>query len=117
MEKLRRDFLKERKAMEEAMKTVVSERKKPTIRPPPPPPPIHKKMIVDPQKLENSIKKACVPVVKNHIKILDKPPPPPPPRGTTSTPVIVAVCKAMNLNGTPCKCRAKVGKFCAKHAP
>lgn len=28
----------------------------------------------------------------------------------------VGCCSAMNLNGTPCKFKAKIGKFCQKHS-
>jgi hypothetical protein len=112
MEKLRKDFLKERMMM----KSIVFEKRPPTVaRPLPPqtvPPP---KMVIDPHKLEETIKKACIPVVRRSIQILDKLPDKPPEERKPV--VVVAVCKAMNLNGTPCKCRAKIGKFCAKHAP
>ena len=73
-----------------------------------------KKMCIDPTKLEETIKRACIPVARKEIKILDKLPVT---NVEISKPVIVAVCKAKNLNGTPCKCRAKIGNFGAKHAP
>ena len=114
MDKLRKEFIKERQMMAEAMKSVVIERRAP-IRPPVPPraPPL--KMGIDPHKLEETIKKACIPVVRKGIKILDKLPDR---NDEVAKPsVTIAVCKAKNLNGTPCKCRAKIGNFCAKHAP
>lgn len=126
MEKLRKEFLKERKMMAEAMKCVVIER--PKKKPSPPTPPIKTtttKMVIDPEKLEKTIRKACVPVQKKTITVIDAPPPPPPVHSHSSTAtasasaaakVVACKCKAMNLNGTPCKFKAKKGQFCAKHA-
>jgi hypothetical protein len=41
------------------------------------------------------------------------------PKAVTKTHVaakaVVLTCKAINLNGTPCKLRAKLGPFCMKH--
>lgn len=116
MEKLRRDYIKERKMMAEAMKDVVTERRPPPHMRNPLPATAPTKLTIDPHKLEETIKKACIPVVKKSIQVLDKVPPKPE-ENVKPKPVAIAVCKAMNLNGTPCKCRAKVGKFCAKHAP
>jgi hypothetical protein len=115
--KLRKDFMKERKDMIDIMKTVKSERSKTSavvrtvvvVQE-------HKKMEIDQEKLERSIKKACIPVEKKTIVFIDKPPAAPPVAETTPPPALV-LCAAKNLNGTPCKCRAKIGKFCAKHAP
>lgn len=73
------------------------------------------KLEIDPVKLEQTIKKACIPVEKRSIIFLDTIPikvavtPVP-------VPVPVSICQAKNLNGTPCKCKAKVGKFCTKHS-
>lgn len=117
MEKLRREFRKERKMLAEVMKSPEFKRvitKKP-VPPPPPPPPV--KFEIDPVKLEQTIKKACIPVAKKSIQVLDKVPTEQPKPVAESKPIAVVLCKAMNLNGTPCKCRAKIGKFCAKHAP
>lgn len=73
------------------------------------------KMEIDPVKLEETIKKAIVPIQKKCIVVLDEIP-----KKTTvaaaPAPVPVALCIARNLNGTPCKCKAKLGKFCAKHS-
>lgn len=76
----------------------------------------NKKMTIDNVKLETTIQKASVPIKKKEIVVLDFIPKTNVPE---STPVVktVEICKALNLNGTPCKCRAKIGKFCAKHAP
>ncbi len=120
MEKLRKEFLKEREMMKEVMKTVVIDRPKKTP-PPPPPPSIVAKMTIDPEKLEMSIKKACVPIPKREITVLDKPPAvavttAPAPTGAVVAKPVAALCKALNLNGTPCKFRAKKGHFCAKHS-
>jgi outer membrane biosynthesis protein TonB len=118
MEKLRKEFLKEREMMKEVMKTVVIDRPKKTP-PPPPPPSIVAKMTIDPEKLEMSIKKACVPIPKREITVLDKPPAvavTTAPTGAVVAKPVAALCKALNLNGTPCKFRAKKGHFCAKHA-
>lgn len=79
--------------------------------------PVKIKMEIDPVKLEETIKKAIVPIQKKCIVVLDEIP-----KKTTTTtpaataPVPVALCIARNLNGTPCKCKAKLGKFCAKHS-
>lgn len=71
------------------------------------------KLEVDPKKLEDTIKKACVPVEKKNIVFLESLP-----NKVTLAPVAkpIAICQAKNLNGTPCKCKAKVGKFCTKHS-
>lgn len=115
MEKLRKEFIKERKAMAELMKTVVTERHKKVVESLPPTTNTTK-MTIDPQKLEDTIKKACVPIVKKSIQILDKLPAKPDSSGPVAVKKPAVLCKALNLNGTPCKCRAKIGKFCAKHA-
>lgn len=116
MDKLRKEFAKERKLFEEKMKDVVIERKKKT--------PVaiveqqkQKKMIVDQKKLEETIKKACIPIPKKTIVVLDTVPVAKVSTVMAAAPVAVSICKAINLNGTPCKCRAKIGQFCAKHAP
>lgn len=113
MDKLRRDYILERKILADAMKLVLIERK-PSIHPTVPSRTQPPKMCIDPNKLEETIKRACIPVVRKEIKILDKIPVI---NVEIAKPVIIAVCKAKNLNGTPCKCRAKIGNFCAKHAP
>lgn len=114
--KLRKEFYNEQKAKRDMMKDIVIERK-----------PVNKteidttskfKMVVNPEKLEKTIQKACIPIQKKCINVLEKIPPtsnknPVP----NSTAVSVVICQARNLNGTPCKCKAKIGKFCAKHAP
>lgn len=73
----------------------------------------NKKMTVDQEKLEKTIQKAVIPIKKKEIVVIDFVP-------VVNThvpePKVVEICKALNLNGTPCKCRAKIGKFCAKHA-
>lgn len=40
-----------------------------------------------------------------------------PPKSLTrvATKAVVLTCKAINLNGTPCKLKAKLGPFCMKH--
>ncbi len=116
--KLRKEFAKERKNMIDIMNTVKSERStKPSVvvrtvvvv-------PENKKMEIDQEKLERTIQKACIPIQKKSIVFIEKPPAPPV-ATVAAPPVVVAICAAKNLNGTPCKCRAKIGKFCAKHAP
>ena len=72
-----------------------------------------KKMIIDPVKLETTIKKACIPIEKKNIVVLETLPKKVVP---VIVPVPIAICQAKNLNGTPCKCKAKVGKFCTKHS-
>lgn len=75
----------------------------------------NKKMKIDEKRLENTIQKAAsVQVKKKEIVQIDFIPSQP---VVTKAIVNVKICEAMNLNGTPCKCRAKIGKFCAKHAP
>lgn len=71
------------------------------------------KLEVDPVKLNHTIKKACIPVEKRNIVFLDTLPK----KVAVPAPVAapIAICQAKNLNGTPCKCKAKAGKFCAKH--
>ncbi len=120
MEALRREFMKERKMRESA---VHSARVKTTIN-------IaemnadkikmvqeiitNRKIQVYKQKLEETIKNASVPVPKRSIVVIDPVP-------FSSVPVkehvVVQICQSKNLNGTPCKCKAKVGKFCLKHLP
>lgn len=76
------------------------------------------KLEVDPKKLEETIKKACVPVQKKNIIVLETIPVFSAAAKPVAAPVApVAICQSRNLNGTPCKCKAKIGKFCAKHAP
>lgn len=113
--KLRKDFYNEQKAKNEMMKDVIIERKmisggggvSSTL----------KKMVIDPEKLERTIQKACQPVQKKCITFLEKPPVPSE-KVLQKNPVpVVLICQARNLNGTPCKCKAKIGKFCAKHVP
>lgn len=115
MDKIRREIMKERKIMDDILKSGLIERNNP-LRPRPPPTAQYKKMVIDPVKLEETIRKACIPVPRKTIQLLDKPPPPPVVRSESSSAKVVVACKAINLNGTPCKCRAKIGKFCAKHA-
>lgn len=72
----------------------------------------------DKEFLERTIQKACQPVKRHSIIVLDKPPVPmevssQQPKAVSSS----VICQARNMNGTPCKCKAKIGKFCAKHAP
>jgi hypothetical protein len=72
----------------------------------------------DKEFLEKTIQKACQPVKRHSIIVLDKPPVPvstssQQPKATPSS----SICQARNINGTPCKCKAKIGKFCSKHAP
>lgn len=73
----------------------------------------NRKMNIDTNKLESTIKKAAVPIKKKEIVVIDFVPVHKP----VVSVVAIELCKAKNLNGTPCKCRAKIGKFCAKHAP
>lgn len=75
------------------------------------------KLIIDAVRLEETIKKACIPVKKRSIVFLNEIP-------SQShvllnkKPPVTLICQARNLNGTPCKCKAKIlGKFCMKHAP
>lgn len=118
--KLRNDFKKERALMRKMISEAGEDMKRTSATPPPTVVPVvvvtatKFKLQVDPTKLEETIKKACVSIEKKNIVILDKPP------STTKVvathpPVPVAICQAKNLNGTPCKCKAKFGKFCTKH--
>lgn len=74
----------------------------------------NKKLQIDHKKLEETIKKAIIPVTKKSIVYIEN-----------IVPVAVAVqpkesiriCQSRNLNGTPCKCKAKFGNFCLKHKP
>ena len=109
---MRKEFIKERKAMRDMMKDVKIERtKNPSL--PHAPDQGKKKLEIDPAKLERTIQKACVPIEKKSIVFISEIPKP---KTATPIPVVIAICAAKNLNGTPCKCRAKIGKFCAKHA-
>jgi hypothetical protein len=36
---------------------------------------------------------------------------------TVARTTTVSSCKAVNLNGTPCKLKAKIGQYCMKHCP
>ncbi len=79
----------------------------------------NKKMIVDKTRLDNTIenaKKVYTNITKKPIVFLDEAPTVLLPSSEKPVHEIFSICKAMNLNGTPCKCRAKIGKFCAKHA-
>lgn len=116
MQKLRKEFARERLEFERLKKDIVFERLKKTEEVPPTVPPPSKKLEIDVEKLEESIKRACVPVEKHGIVFIEKPPTV---AASHKAPVatVVLVCQAKNLNGTPCKCKAKIGKFCAKHAP
>lgn len=35
----------------------------------------------------------------------------------TKAKACVSTCKAINLNGTPCKLKTKIGQYCMKHCP
>lgn len=82
--------------------------------------PLKAKIVFDEQKLNKTImnaKETYEKIKKKPIVVLDKNPVP-----STSAHVAtvapVAICRARNINGTPCKCKAtKFGKFCTKHAP
>ena len=111
--KMRKEFYNEQKMKKDIMSEVKIERTKPTLQ-------ITTtnekfKMTIDPKKLESTIQKACMPVKKKCIALIDTVPVLPP--HSHKNPVAVVFCHARNLNGTPCKCKAKIGKFCAKHAP
>lgn len=86
----------------------------------PPPIPAIKKLEIDPAKLEQTITKAVQSlslVPKKRIVFLEEAPKKKPEATAKTTgPTVVQLCIARNLNGTPCKCKAKLGKFCAKHA-
>lgn len=114
--KLRDEYKKELAERKRIMKDVVIERKKIITENPLTP---LKKITFDSQKLDNSIAKAIETseaLKKKPIVVLDKIPSNNNP--VVSAPVPVTICKARNLNGTPCKCKAvKFGKFCAKHTP
>ena len=61
------------------------------------------------EKYEKMKKKTIIVLDKNPVQLSAVAAP---------TPVTVAICRARNINGTPCKCKAtKFGKFCTKHAP
>jgi hypothetical protein len=118
--KLRQEYKKEKMLMSKAVKDAGDDmlRKRTTIHKPPlmtTTAPTNFKLDVDPVKLDHTIKKACIPIEKRNIVFLDTLPkkvdqvvvP-------VHTPIII--CQAKNLNGTPCKCKAKSGKFCTKHS-
>lgn len=71
----------------------------------------------DKEFLERTIQKACQPVKRHSVIVLDKPPVPVATSSQQPKAVSSSICQARNMNGTPCKCKAKIGKFCAKHAP
>jgi hypothetical protein len=77
----------------------------------------NKKMKIDSTKLVNTIAHASVPVKKKAVVVIDFIVPPPTAAVSSKSATPDSICQAKNLNGTPCKCRAKIGKFCAKHAP
>ena len=115
--KLRQDYKKEQFLMRKLISDAGDDMFRTSVRKEPVAP-IHTvkyKLEVDPVKLEASIKKACVHVEKKSIVVLKDQPV----KSTTTAKhhvVVVAICQSKNLNGTPCKCKAKVGKFCTKHA-
>ena len=117
--KLREDYKKELAERKRIMKDVVIERKKPIITNPSSD--THKKITLDSQKLQETISKAIETsesLKKKPIVVLDKIPSSSHNNPVVAAPVPVTICKARNLNGTPCKCKAvKSGKFCAKHTP
>lgn len=118
--KLRQEHKKELAIRKQLMKDVVIERKK-KVHVDVSPPPSYKKIEIDSQKLQETIAKAIdtsESLKKKPIIVLDKIPSNDNPV-VPATPVApVTICKARNLNGTPCKCKAvKFGKFCAKHTP
>lgn len=82
--------------------------------------PLKDKIVFDEKKLEKTIKNAketYEKMKKKPIVVLDKNQIPST-SARVSTAVPVAICRARNINGTPCKCKAtKFGKFCTKHAP
>lgn len=112
MEKLRNNFLKERSVNPWRMNRDECTHHHRT----PPPSQEYKKLVIDPEKLERTIQKACVPIPKKSIEFIDKVLKPNPVVFVSTPPVTAIICSAKNLNGTPCKCKAKIGKFCAKHA-
>lgn len=73
--------------------------------------------IMDPLRLQASIdrvnqKYKSLKVVK--IIVLDDVPK----QATrTAAAAVAGTCKAMNLNGTPCKLKSKIGHYCMKHCP
>ncbi len=69
------------------------------------------------EKLQRTIRKACVKIPRHTTILLTEIPKPATVavKEPTATPS-VSICQARNLNGTPCKFKAKCGKFCAKHA-
>jgi len=118
--KLRHEFKKEKALMKKMMADAGDDmiRKPGTgrISLPLPVPAAHRvKLTIDPIKLEQTIKKACIPIEKKSVVVLENVPPPVATAAVAHV-CVVAVCQARNLNGTPCKCKAKVGKFCAKHS-
>ena len=55
---------------------------------------------------------------KRTMIVLDKTPIVQIPSVVVAVAPVITICKARNINGTPCKCKAtKLGKFCTKHAP
>ena len=117
--KLRDEYKKEIAERKRIMKDVVIERRKPIITTSSSSD-TQKKLTLDSQKLQETIAKAIETsesLKKKPIVVLDKIP------SSHNNPVVpvpvpVTICKARNLNGTPCKCKAiKLGKFCAKHTP
>jgi hypothetical protein len=120
--KLRQEFKKERDIMNKMIENARDDMVRKKTSPPRVTVPVELtvvtkfKLEVDPTKLEETIKKACVPVEKKNIVFLESLPKKTPTPSAASQPKPVAICQARNLNGTPCKCKAKVGKFCVKHS-
>jgi hypothetical protein len=75
---------------------------------------MNKKLQVDTLKLEESIKKAIIPITKKSISYIENIVPV---AVTVQPKESIRICKSKNLNGTPCKCKAKFGNFCLKHKP
>ncbi len=120
--KLREEHKKEIALRKQLMKDVVIERKKKSSVVDETHFSSSKKIEIDSQKLQETIAKAIETsesLKKNPIVVLDKIPSNNNPVVPAAAPVApVTICKARNLNGTPCKCKAvKFGKFCAKHTP
>lgn len=107
--KLRKDFLKEKSALKDFKPVRVNvKHEKTSVEI------TNKKMTIDAEKLERTIQKAVAPIKRKEIIVIDFVPET---KAPEKTPVVFVTCKALNLNGTPCKFRAKCGQFCAKHAP
>lgn len=70
------------------------------------------------QELQASIDRTITALknIKRHTVVFLDEAPKPHHISKPSVATVTACCSAINLNGTPCKFKPKLGKFCKKHA-